>query len=113
LGLAGLCGTLGVVTLALSAHADASRQLATAAQMLLFHAPLFLGLGLLAQVRRAPLLLVTVLFLAAGLVLFCGDLLLRAFAEFRLFPMAAPLGGMLVILSWIVLAIGALRVRPK
>jgi len=111
--LAGLSGALGVICLALSAHANASPLLQTAAQMLLFHAPAILGLGLLAQIRRVILLPFAILLLTAGLFLFCGDLLMRAFADFRLFPMAAPIGGMLVIGSWLVLAIGALRVRPK
>jgi len=111
--LAGLTGATGVVSLALSAHSAASSLLETAAQMLLFHAPVFLGLGLLAQARRVLLLPVCFLLLAAGLSLFCGDLFMRAFAGQRLFPMSAPTGGMLVILSWLTLAIGALRVRAK
>lgn len=111
--LAGLTGALGVVSLALSAHANASALLATAAQMLLFHAPMFLGLGLLAQLRKVLVLPVVVGLLGLGLCLFCGDLFLRAFADHRLFPMSAPIGGMMVILSWLLLAIGALRVRPK
>lgn len=111
--LAGLSGALGVVFLAMSAHANASPLLPTAAQMLLFHAPLFLGLGLLAQARRVLLLPITVALLSVGLCLFSGDLLLRAFVEQRLFPMAAPIGGALVIAAWLALAIGALRVRPK
>ncbi|MCK7612052.1 DUF423 domain-containing protein [Roseibium sediminicola] len=111
--LAGLAGALGAVFLAMSAHANASPLLRTAAQMLLFHAPLFLGLGLLAQARRVLLLPVTVALLSLGLCLFSGDLLLRAFVEQRLFSMAAPIGGALVIAAWLALAIGALRVRPK
>lgn len=111
--LAGLCGAAGVICLALSAHANASSLLKTAAQMLLFHAPVLIGLGILSQIRRVLLLPVTVLLLTAGLSLFCGDLLLRGFAGLRLFPMAAPTGGLLLILSWLMLAVGALRVRPK
>jgi uncharacterized membrane protein YgdD (TMEM256/DUF423 family) len=111
--LAGILGAGGVVSLALSAHANASSLIETAAHMLLFHAPVILGLGLLAQVRRVPLLPVVLVLLAAGLTLFCGDLLMRAFLERRLFPMSAPIGGMMVILGWLVLALCALRVRPK
>jgi uncharacterized membrane protein YgdD (TMEM256/DUF423 family) len=40
----------------------------------------------------------------AGSVLFAGDISMRAFAGHRLFPMAAPTGGMLLILGWLVLA---------
>ena len=111
--LAGLSGALGVVSLALSAHASASTHLQTAAQMLLFHAPAFIGLGVLAQIRRVLLLPVALLLLTIGLALFCGDLLLRSFADLRLFPMAAPIGGLCLIASWLTLVLGALRVRPK
>lgn len=111
--LAGLSGATGVVCLALSAHSSASPLLETAAQVLLFHAPVYLGLGLLAQVRRVLLLPIALLLLTSGLCLFCGDLLLRSFADVRLFPMAAPTGGFLLILSWLSVALGALRVRPK
>lgn len=111
--LAGLCGAFGVVSLALSAHSQASPLLATAAQMLLFHAPVLLGIGILSQIRNVLLLPLVLMLLTAGLCLFCGDLFMRAFAGLRLFSMSAPIGGSLVILSWLTLAIGALRVRPK
>ncbi|WP_428672978.1 DUF423 domain-containing protein [Roseibium sp.] len=111
--LSGLSGALGVVCLALSAHATASGLLTTIAQMLLAHAPVFLGIGLLSQVRRAPFLPVAATVLSLGLVLFCGDLAARIVFDHRLFPMSAPIGGGLVILSWIVLAISALRLQPR
>jgi uncharacterized membrane protein YgdD (TMEM256/DUF423 family) len=38
---------------------------------------------------------------------------MRAFLERRLFPMSAPIGGMTVILGWLMLALCALRVQPK
>ncbi|WP_353621822.1 DUF423 domain-containing protein [Labrenzia sp. PO1] len=113
MAMAGVSGAAGVVSLALSAHASASSLIETAAHMLLFHAPVFLGIGLLAQLRRVPLLPVVLIFLAAGLSLFCGDLLMRAFLERRLFAMSAPIGGMMVILGWLMLALCALRVQPK
>jgi uncharacterized membrane protein YgdD (TMEM256/DUF423 family) len=111
--LSGLAGAVGVVCLALAAHQGASPLLQTAAHMLLFHAPILLGIGILTQIRNAPLLQVALLFYAAGLVLFCGDLLLRALLEQRLFPMSAPIGGGLLILGWLTLALAAVRVRPR
>ncbi|PVB63787.1 DUF423 domain-containing protein [Labrenzia sp. 011] len=111
--LSGLSGALGVISLALSAHAAASALLETAAQMLLLHAPVYLGLGILAQVRKVLFLPVVVLLMSAGLLLFCGDMFSRIILEQRLFSMAAPTGGMFVILGWLVLALSALRVRPK
>ena len=43
--------------------------------------------------------------IAAGL--FAGDLTLRQYAGHGLFPMAAPTGGTLLIVSWLVLAVAA------
>ncbi|MCV0426859.1 MAG: DUF423 domain-containing protein [Roseibium sp.] len=111
--LSGFTGALGVVSLALSAHASASGLLTTAAQMLLFHAPLFLGIGLLSQIRKVPLLPFVAICLTCGLLLFCGDLFSRVVSGQKLFPMSAPLGGILVIISWAGLALNALRVMPK
>jgi len=111
--LSGLAGAVGVICLALAAHESSSPLLRTAAQVLLYHAPILLGLGLLSQLRRAPLLPVTLLLMTGGLTLFCGDLLSRAFLEARLFPMSAPIGGASLILGWLTLALNALRLTAK
>jgi uncharacterized membrane protein YgdD (TMEM256/DUF423 family) len=50
--------------------------------------------------------------LLVGLVLFCGDLLARDFLGGRLVPFAAPVGGSLLILGWLVVAASAL-IRSK
>lgn len=113
LAISGLTGVFGVVSLALAAHSDGSASLGTAARMLMFHAPVFLGIGVLAQLRKVLLLPVTALFLFVGLTLFCGDLLSRAFLGSGLFPMAAPIGGMFLIVGWISLALGALKIVPR
>jgi uncharacterized membrane protein YgdD (TMEM256/DUF423 family) len=39
--------------------------------------------------------------------LFAGDLTLRQYAGHSLFPMAAPTGGTLLIVSWLMLAVSA------
>ena len=46
--------------------------------------------------------------LALGAILFGGDIALRALAGIRLFPMAAPAGGMILIAGWLALAAGGL-----
>jgi uncharacterized membrane protein YgdD (TMEM256/DUF423 family) len=113
LALSGLSGATGVICLALSAHAGSTALLGTAGQMLLAHAPLFLGVGILSQIRRIQFLPVVAACLTLGLVLFSGDLISRSFFEQRFFPMSAPIGGLLIILAWLALAISALRVKPK
>jgi uncharacterized membrane protein YgdD (TMEM256/DUF423 family) len=55
-----------------------------------------------------PLALTALAAWALGTILFSGDVALRAFAGQRLFPMAAPTGGIILILAWLVLAAAAL-----
>jgi len=107
--LAGIMGADGVVLAAASAHqADASR-LASASSMLLFHATAVLAVVALAE--RGVIHVRTGIAAAFGFViaaaLFAGDLTLRQYAGRSLFSMAAPTGGTLLIVSWLVLALAA------
>jgi uncharacterized membrane protein YgdD (TMEM256/DUF423 family) len=43
-----------------------------------------------------------------GAALFSSDVALRAFAGHRLFPMAAPTGGTIMIVAWLVFAAAAI-----
>jgi len=107
--LAGLMGAAGVILAAMSAHASDAARLGPASSMLLFHAPAVIAAILLvdrALARRGPALAAAFGFVA-GAALFAGDLTLRQFTGHSLFPMAAPTGGTLLILSWLVLAFAA------
>ena len=113
IALAGVMGADGVILAAASAHqADAAR-LAAASSMLLFHASAILGAVALAG--RG--LIHTRLGLAAGFgfvvasALFAGDLTLRQYAGHGLFAFAAPTGGTLLIVSWLLLALSAVWPR--
>lgn len=97
----GLMGAAGVGLSAYDAHAGGD-SVATAARFLLFHAPLFVALGLHGNASRMRTAGAGLLGL--GLALFCGDLLMRHFAGTRLFPMAAPAGGITMIVGWLVVA---------
>lgn len=106
--IGGLCGAAGVGLSAYAAHAGGGNA-GTAAQMLLFHAPAFLALGFFPTGLLRSLAL---LALTLGLALFCGDLLAREFLGSRLFPMAAPAGGMALIAGWLFVAVsGLVRIR--
>ncbi|WP_324289012.1 DUF423 domain-containing protein [Hoeflea ulvae] len=101
-------GAAGVALSAYGAHAGGGN-VTTAAQFLLFHAPLFVALGLAGnsgRIRNAGAGL-----LCLGLALFCGDLLMRHFADTPLFSMAAPSGGMAMIGGWLVIAVSGLWSR--
>lgn len=111
--LAGLMGACGVALAAASAHVAPNAGLDSASHILLFHAAALLGGAALLNAGLAGRALgVGALFgLALGAVLFAGDIALRAFAERRLFPMAAPTGGSIMIASWLALAVaGLLRI---
>jgi uncharacterized membrane protein YgdD (TMEM256/DUF423 family) len=110
LAMAGVMGAAGVALSAAAAHAGAGTSVASAAQLLLFHATAVPGAVALAdrgRLWRGAALLAAVGFVA-GAVLFAGDISLRSFAGHRLFPMAAPTGGSLLIVAWLVLALAAI-----
>jgi uncharacterized membrane protein YgdD (TMEM256/DUF423 family) len=110
--LASLMGATGVVLAAAAAHAAPGAGLDSAAYLLLFHAVAVLGAaGLTQQGLLWPsAALVAMAGFVAGGALFAGDVSMRAFAGHRLFPMAAPTGGTILILAWLVLAAAAVAI---
>ena len=107
--LAGLAGALGVAAAARASHMG-DDNLGIAANFLLLHAPVLIGLSLLAASRLA---FAAGIVLAIGLAVFAGDLAVRSFTGNALFPMAAPIGGGALILGWVlVIATGIWGRRP-
>lgn len=104
----GLCGALGVALSAMAAHRGGAFT-GTAASFLLMHAPVFLAIGLVGGNR---ILRTGCLILLVGLVVFSGDLLARDLLGSRLFPLAAPVGGTLLMAGWLAIAASAL-VSPR
>ena len=107
--LAGLIGAAGVVLAAAAAHQGDATRLGPASNILLFHAPAIVAAALLTGhgIAQRHLGLTATFGLIAGAALFSGDLALRHYAGNALFPMAAPIGGTLLVLSWLVLAAAA------
>lgn len=102
--LASLIGAAGVALAALSAHGGGGEFGRLASEFLIIHAAALIGIS--AHAARAPRALLFAGFaLAAGVMLFAGDLAALAFGGSRLFPFAAPIGGSLMIVSWLALAI--------
>ena len=105
--LSGLMGLFGVALLAAAAHGEETARLKTAGEFLLFHAPVVIGgtalrhQGLLP--RRFGALALSVLIL--GVLLFAGDLAARVYLQRSAFPYAAPVGGGLTLMAWLLLAI--------
>jgi uncharacterized membrane protein YgdD (TMEM256/DUF423 family) len=107
--LAAVMGADGIMLAAASAHQPDATRLASASSMLLFHALAVLAAVALAE--RGVIHIRIGLAAAWGFViasaLFAGDLTMRQYAGHGLFPMAAPTGGTLLIVSWIALAVAA------
>ena len=108
--LAALWGACGVILAAAAAHAAPGAGLDSAAYMLLFHAAAVLGSAALVQqgLLWRPLALLALAAWLLGAALFAGDVALRAYAGHRLFPMAAPSGGIILIIGWLALAAAAI-----
>lgn len=107
IAVAGLSGASGVALSAAAAH-SAGPNLGIAASFLLAHAPVFLAVGMLGGNR---VMLSGTAALLLGVLLFCGDLVMRDYAGTRLFPMAAPAGGTIMILGWLGITASALLPR--
>jgi uncharacterized membrane protein YgdD (TMEM256/DUF423 family) len=113
-------GAGGVALAAAATHAGGGEMGQTAAYFLILHAAALLGLAACARAFAADAAFARALLLVGaalglGAIVFSADLSARAFTGARLFPMAAPLGGSLMILGWLTLAavfmFGAARQR--
>jgi uncharacterized membrane protein YgdD (TMEM256/DUF423 family) len=107
--LAGIMGADGVILAAASAHQPDAARLASASSMLLFHATAVLAVVALAErgVIHLRIGVAAAIGFFVAATLFAGDLTIRQYAGHSLFPMAAPTGGTLLIVSWLVLAVAA------
>jgi uncharacterized membrane protein YgdD (TMEM256/DUF423 family) len=107
--LAGVMGADGVILAAASAHQPDATRLASASSMLLFHAVAVIGVvGLIDRgVAHLQIGLVAAFGFVVAAALFAGDLTMRQYVGHGLFPMAAPTGGTLLIVSWVALAVSA------
>lgn len=110
IALAGLMGAAGVVLTAAGAHGKPGSGLDNAGYLLLLHAAAVVA-GVAAA--RGGLIFRPVGTLALwgfviGASLFAADVAARAYMGGRLFPFAAPAGGMIQIASWLLLAVAAL-----
>jgi uncharacterized membrane protein YgdD (TMEM256/DUF423 family) len=108
--IAGLMGAAGVALWAMAAHRPGAASLVTAAHFLLFHACAVIGVTACRKqmLFRNALASLSVASLILGSLLFSGDIAMRFFLQSPLFASAAPLGGSLTILGWLMLALAAL-----
>lgn len=102
--LAGVFGASGVALAAAAVHVTSDPTLMTAAYFLLFHAAALTGLCAASQrlARGRALVLAGGLIIAAGALLFSGDLASRVLLDMRLPGGPAPYGGMAMIAGWLI-----------
>jgi uncharacterized membrane protein YgdD (TMEM256/DUF423 family) len=107
--LAGVMGAAGVMLAAGAAHLPDATRLASASSMLLFHAAAVLAIVALTErsIVHARIGITAAFGFVIAAMLFAGDLTLRQYSGHGLFPSAAPVGGTLLIVSWLVLAAAA------
>ncbi len=114
--IAGLAGCSGVGLGALAAHAWRARldpaALATldlVSKYLLLHALLLMVIALWTRNSADTRILeVAGVLVVAGIVLFCGGLSVSVLSGVRQFALAAPLGGMALMVAWLACAVYAL-----
>lgn len=107
---AGLFGACGIAAAAGAAHVAGGERLQSVALILLVHAAALLGLTSRARngAPGAAMWLASALALCLGAALFSADVALLTLRGARLFPMAAPTGGTIMIFGWLaVFAAGA------
>jgi uncharacterized membrane protein YgdD (TMEM256/DUF423 family) len=91
----------GVALAAYAAHAGVPN-LVTASQFLMIQGAALLGgtAAVAAGLASARMGRLALLVVSIGTLLFCGDLVLRGLDLGKLFPMAAPAGGLAMIGGW-------------
>ena len=116
--IAALSGLLAVMLAAAGSHilpqdsAEAQQLWATALQMHLFHTVALLGVAALIQPGSHRLRPWSGVLMTAGVLLFSGSLYLRAGGMVTIPVLVAPLGGLLLMASWLVLIMTLIRKNP-
>ena len=113
--IAALLGAAGVALAAASAHAPNGQAAQSAAYLLIMHATAAVAVTAAAfQFDNRKLFRIATALMLLGATLFAADIALRTFGiAARLFPNAAPLGGLTMIAGWITAAVAAIMTKPK
>lgn len=109
--LAGLMGAAGVAAAAAGAHMNADPNLTTAAYFLMLGAAGATAVVALAAARgpRFGIADAGAGLVMLGALLFGSALTLRALWNIVIFPMAAPTGGTMLIVGWVVVGLAAFQ----
>jgi len=97
-------------------HLLGSEQLAwihTGLQYQAWHTLAVLGLGCATQSRRNIWFYWSAASMALGVVLFSGSLYSLALSHLRFLVFVTPIGGLFFLIGWLLMLIGALRLRNR
>lgn len=105
--VAALMGAAGVALAASGVHENGGELAERGALFLLLHAAAALGIAAHARIATASAraLLIVGFVMEAGAILFSAELAMHVFTGSRIFLFAAPIGGTIMMLSWIALAV--------
>ena len=103
-GLSVVLGAFGAHAIADTVSAQRLDTWQTAAKYLMNHGQALILVGVLAQVFKQPLKW-TAIFLFTGACVFCSSLFLLVITDTDWLGAIAPIGGLLMILGWVSLAI--------
>jgi len=114
-GIAALLGAIGVAEAAAAAHSVSNPLLKTASDFLVVNAAGIVALSAFAQTAAGPsrVLRIGIGILLLGTVLFSGELTSHVFFPRSPFVAAAPIGGSLTILGWLIGAAGIFGGRSR
>lgn len=105
--VSGLYGGLGVAAAAAAAHATADTRLQTASMFLMLHAAAIVAIaGAAKAFGLGRWLLLPGWGVAIGTLMFSGDLIVHVAYGASPLPLVAPIGGTLLIVSWLALSVG-------
>ena len=99
-----LYGAAGVALAAAGAH-KAGPLATTAGYFLLFHAAAITSLCAFARPAGDRALTIATSLISLGVLLFSGELAIHALGGVRPLPLAAPTGGLLMIVGWLTAAV--------
>jgi uncharacterized membrane protein YgdD (TMEM256/DUF423 family) len=113
--VAALLGAAGVIEAAAAAHSIPNPLLKTASDFLIVNATAAIALSALAgaSAGASRVLLAGIGMLIVGALLFGGELTSHVFLPQSPFVIAAPIGGTLTILGWLVSAAAILTAAPQ
>jgi uncharacterized membrane protein YgdD (TMEM256/DUF423 family) len=111
IALATLLGAFGAHVLRGELTANRLDVYLTADRYQYFHSLGLLGIGLAARSVDTALLRWAANFVLAGIMLFCGSLYLLTFGAPAALGVVTPLGGLFLIIGWVLFALAMWRTR--